>query len=262
MAVPTRLGCVFARGLRQLSARDEALLERASRVAPGWTALLDAAKAIPPRESRSVRIAGRRSSIEVIGERKIVHAVGRRKEAVAQVWLEAAKGDALASIVVNNKLCTEYFPWPLSSVAVSPFLLTGTSCNYGAKVVVRGGGMSGARRARALARARALCRSAPCRLRGGGARAHRRRRGANHRASAGRSARHRDGAAGIGCARPAADEARGHAHSRSARCRAQEAGQAKGAQVVRVGQALKSAPRTPVFQRLPQHAPAMACVKR
>ncbi|KAG8464668.1 hypothetical protein KFE25_010036 [Diacronema lutheri] len=143
MAVPTRLGCVFARGLRQLSARDEALLERASRVAPGWTALLDAAKAIPPRESRSVRIAGRRSSIEVIGERKIVHAVGRRKEAVAQVWLEAAKGDALASIVVNNKLCTEYFPWPLSSVAVSPFLLTGTSCNYGAKVVVRGGGMSG-----------------------------------------------------------------------------------------------------------------------
>lgn len=138
------LGTGRAAGLKQLSARDEEMLQRAARVAPGWAALLERAKAVAPAVSAAVRLAGRRSSIETIGERKIVHAVGRRKEAVAQVWLEAAKGDSLASIIVNNKLCTEYFAWPLSAVAVSPFLLTNTSGKYSAKVVVRGGGSSGA----------------------------------------------------------------------------------------------------------------------
>lgn len=137
-----------ARWLKQLSARDEGMLQRASSVAPGWLPLLAQAKAVPPPASPSARVTGRRSSIETVGARTIVHAVGRRKEAVAQVWLEAAPAGAPAAILVNSRQSTEYFPWPLSSVAVSPFLLTGTSCKYSAQVVVRGGGISGAARAR------------------------------------------------------------------------------------------------------------------
>jgi small subunit ribosomal protein S9 len=143
-----------ARGLRQLTARDEQMLERASRISPGWLALLEEAKAFTPRAPGHVITAGRRSVIETIGARKIVHSVGRRKEAVAQVWIEPAQAETLPVITVNNKLHTEYFPWPLSSVCVSPFLLTETACKYGAKVVVRGGGLSGAHRARPSARAR------------------------------------------------------------------------------------------------------------
>jgi len=132
------------RSFSQLRPADDAMLEIAARTAPAWRELLQKAQADPETEpvQRVVGKVRRATIIEEAGG-QMARAIGRRKESVAMVTIKRAPAGALGNVTVNSRPHTDYFPWPLSTVAVSPFLLTDTSARYDAHVMVKGGGKSG-----------------------------------------------------------------------------------------------------------------------
>ncbi|OGX06510.1 MAG: 30S ribosomal protein S9 [Omnitrophica bacterium RIFCSPLOWO2_12_FULL_50_11] len=81
------------------------------------------------------------------------YATGRRKTSIARVWLE--KGGK--EILVNDAKLESYFPREtLRTMIQEPFELTKTSDQFGLKVYVHGGGLSGQAGAVRLGISRAL----------------------------------------------------------------------------------------------------------
>lgn len=75
----------------------------------------------------------------VIPKGECIEMVGRRKTSIARVKLFNSQGD----IIVNDKLASKYFVGVLNASYYlnQPFVVTGTSGKFAAKVKVGGGGI-------------------------------------------------------------------------------------------------------------------------
>jgi len=85
---------------------------------------------------------------------EMIHKIGRRKTAVARVYVSPGNGN----ITINKRELDKYFPTATLQYKVrQPFTLTSNEDNFGVKVNVYGGGITGQAEAIRLALSRALC---------------------------------------------------------------------------------------------------------